>query len=565
MKHFVLFVFLLFMETFAVKAQSFPKSDFTKPVKGRYSLSSDFGEIRPNHFHMGLDIRLRMRQPVYSVADGFISRIKVRSGGYGKALYVDHYNGYRSVYGHLDAFIPEAEEYIKKHQEKNHSFNTVVYPDTTRFPVKKGQLIAYGGNSGRSYGAHLHFEIRERNKDIPVNPYLLGFGVYDKSSPSVFRLKVSPLSVQSQVFGNSMANKFKLQRSGNIYKLLKPVSVSGSVGLSVQTQDTKTNSRNRYAVYKAEVYEDDSLIFRFIKNKISFYETRYLNSYIDYHEKQKHNTRYTNLYREPGNSLSIYDDSVGTGVINIRPNERRKIKIKLSDFAGNVSTIYLNLNGVSGTGESAGDFKQPMRANQKNYFVKDNFRLISGKTSFYSDFDFAYQSSESGDRRLYSDKHIIHKKETAIHNEVYISVRVQKPANYSEQLCLVRINGRGQLKYAGGNFLNGFVSAEIKEFGTYAVAIDTKSPIIYANNFNKGSHVSQLKELTFKLKDNLSGVAGYRAFFNGKPVIVIYDSKNDLLSYKLDHSVLQKKKNHIKITVFDKKGNQTVYNTNFFR
>ena len=166
------------------------KSFFTSPLKIPVLLSANFGELRIDHYHSGLDIKTQgvTGKEVIAAADGYIYRISISPGGFGNTLYIRHPNGYSTVYGHLDRFIPEVDEYIKTMQYEKKSFLITAFPPGERFPVKKGDLIAYSGNSGGSAGPHLHYEIRESETEIPINPLLFDFGTTDNIAPVIEKL-----------------------------------------------------------------------------------------------------------------------------------------------------------------------------------------------------------------------------------------------------------------------------------------------------------------------------------------------------------------------------------------
>ncbi|MGB0311370.1 MAG: M23 family metallopeptidase, partial [Schleiferiaceae bacterium] len=108
------FILLLgiFLTPLVQNAQTFePQPPLDIPLV----LSGTFAELRGNHFHGGIDIKTQGRSglKVYSVADGYVSRIAVSPYGYGNAMYIRHPEGYTSVYGHLNAFAPEIEQWVE--------------------------------------------------------------------------------------------------------------------------------------------------------------------------------------------------------------------------------------------------------------------------------------------------------------------------------------------------------------------------------------------------------------------------------------------------------------------
>jgi hypothetical protein len=561
----LILIYLITLLTQSLDAQTYPKEDFTLPIKGRFTLSGDFGEIRSNHFHMGADLRLRTGRKIYAVADGYISRIKTEAGGYGKALYIDHPNGFRSVYAHLDRFTPRVETFIASKQIKSKYFTTLVYLDSTKFPVKKGELIAYGGNSGYSFGPHLHFEIRRSKNDNALNPYHFLKLDYDNRSPQIFNMLIMPTDSTGSILGENETAFFSLAGNNNRYYPTQKITASGKVGIAIQTIDRKPGQRNRYSVYRAVVYSEGKKIFDFRKDEISYYQTRYLNSFIDYELYANRKLRYTNLFREKGNKLSIYQDLKDDGFISLKAGEKKRIKIQVFDFSGNLSEINFTLQGEDYQPKTKAACQNKFIAGEKNFFVRPDFRLISDKHSFYDDFCFSYQKKPSYGKLL-SDWHLVHKSDFPVHDEVYISIKAeQTDPKIQDKLCIVRQDSRGNLKYTGGKYIKGFISSEIRRFGAYGLTADTLAPDIYAHNFRPGNSVNGRNELQFKAKDDLSGIHSYEAYVNGEKTLLFYDLKTDIITYRIEDYLPQDKNIHLKIILFDKKANKTVYNTNFFK
>src|SRR5690606_18972007 len=137
--------------------------------------------LRSNHFHMGIDFRTQQREnlPVHACAEGYVSRIKVEPGGYGRAVYIDHPNGMTTVYAHLHDFFPALEQYVQQKQYERESWAVDLDIPAGLFPLKKGQFFAYSGNTGGSAGPHVHFEIRDTYSDQCINPLLFGFPLAD--------------------------------------------------------------------------------------------------------------------------------------------------------------------------------------------------------------------------------------------------------------------------------------------------------------------------------------------------------------------------------------------------
>ena len=189
----ILLLFLFFSGT--INSQNnIPNNYFDNPIDIPLILSGNFGELRSDHFHSGLDIKTQQREgiPVYAPADGYVKRIKISHYGYGKALYILHPNGYTTVYAHLQKYSGAIQEYVKKTQYEKETFTLELFPDENQLLVKKGELIAFTGNSGSSGGPHLHFEIRDVSSR-PMNPMLFGINISDTKKPIVNSVFVYPI------------------------------------------------------------------------------------------------------------------------------------------------------------------------------------------------------------------------------------------------------------------------------------------------------------------------------------------------------------------------------------
>ena len=186
----IFFIVISLVSSFIdARTQEYPKDFFAPPLKGTLLMTGNFCELRKNHFHGGLDFRGNTGTPIYAVADGYISRIKISRTGYGYALYLTHNQEYISNYGHLDRFTDDVAQWVYDKQHEIQKFEFDLNLDSNLFPVKKGQLIGYMGNRGYSFGPHLHFEIRNIN-DEPINPQHFGFKITDRKRPEIMHIAI---------------------------------------------------------------------------------------------------------------------------------------------------------------------------------------------------------------------------------------------------------------------------------------------------------------------------------------------------------------------------------------
>jgi len=285
-----MWILLLMVISFSsIWSQEYDQEYFKSPVKHGMRLSGSFAELRTNHFHMGIDIKStngRPGDPILAVADGYVSRINVDASGYGNALYVDHDNGFTSVYAHLSAFAEDIAEHIKTKQYSTKSFQQQLYPDSLFF-VLQGDTIGFMGNTGKSFGPHLHFEIRETKSEIPVNPFLFGLKPTDQKPPVFQVIKF----YKSDSLGNiSLLQEQKLKlKSKGVYTLDDEVIElpADQVAISVQVYDQMDGSYNKNGVYLMKLLVDDKVQHGYKLDKVSYEESHFINSFIDYGEKQR--------------------------------------------------------------------------------------------------------------------------------------------------------------------------------------------------------------------------------------------------------------------------------------
>ena len=342
-----LLVLLALAVTMGVVAQTYPK--YSQPVDFPIQLSATFGELRPNHLHAGLDIKTQgvEGKKVYAVADGYVSRIGVSPYGYGNVLYVTHNDGYTTVYAHLQRFKGDIAKYVKQYQYKNKKYTSQIYPEKDQFPVKKGDVIAYSGNSGGSGGPHLHFEIRDAN-ERPVNPMFFGYKIEDNKRPLVKGISVYPLGDESTLEGGAKPVYFSVVEGDNGQYNLKEkdcVYGNGELSFGICTYDMVGTSTNKDGPYFYELYLDDELAFQVEADRFSYNEQRYVNSLLDYRHHKEKKTSYVRTETDPNNHLRMIKKKNGT--VTVAEGDTVNVCFKISDYVGNSTTASFKLVGVA--------------------------------------------------------------------------------------------------------------------------------------------------------------------------------------------------------------------------
>lgn len=546
------------------------KQIFTSPLEIPLTLSANFGELRPGHFHSGLDFKTNgvSGKRVLSVADGYIYRISVSPGGFGNAIYIRHNNNYSTVYGHLDRFTPALEKYVTDYQYRKKSFSVNIFPDREEFPVSQKQLIAYSGNSGGSFGPHLHFEVRNSSNENPVDP-LQFFDIKDDIKPVLKQLTIYPLGDISEVNGKKDKSSYSLKGSKGIYTLNPEnlIKVSGEFGIGLSSWDFLNDSWNKCGIRTLEVRVDSLLVYQHSLDEFSFSNTRYINSHIDYEEYIKSKTYIQLAFLSPNNNLRIYDTISKGGKIALTDTNTHNIKVIAGDFSGNQSEVNFTVKKLIPQNrivQEDQEISRLMPFNQLNEFIHHDLKVSFQENSFYDTVEFSYMKIP-GDSNLLGDIHFVHKPSVPVHKFYMLSIKpLISDTSILAKACIVSIKNN-ELTFVGGKYIDGFVTTRVREFGTYSIGIDTIPPEIHAVNFTPESRLSGRSDIRFKIKDSFSGIAHYEGFIDGEWALFEWDPKNDLLKYIFNKGNIEANSNHnLELLIKDGCGNSSTYKTTFF-
>ncbi|WP_308993546.1 M23 family metallopeptidase [Mariniflexile litorale] len=558
---FILYFFLV--SSLFINAQNnYPQDYFGSPLEVPLILSGNFGELRSNHFHSGLDIKTQQREglKVLTCADGFVSRIKLAHFGYGKALYITHPNGYTTVYGHLQKFSPEIEAYIKKQQYEKESYEIELFPSAETLPVTKGSLVAYSGNTGGSGGPHLHFEIRDKD-ERPMNPMLFGIDIKDNSKPTVSSIYAYALDENASVNKSNSKQKLRLipLKSGDY--TTESIEAFGNIGFGIVTNDRQDLAANSNGVYNIQTFLNGNQNFEVDFSMFSFDESSCINQFIDY-EHYIHNRQRIQKLFKINNPLSILKSTLNDGILTVKDSTSSVYKIRVSDFKNNASVVTIHIKG-----------KQPSISNPKvekttPYYITANqsTNLKSGNVSvdfypntFYEDFYINFDVN--------NDTLTLHQDVMPTRKNFTISYDI---SNYKDvdkdKLFIARLVGSKKYPVYSFTKREGHIlTTSSKTLGTYALATDTVKPTIAALNFKNGQWLSNFRFLKVKINDAHSGISNYRATVNGKWILMEYEYKTKTLTYDFNDDMVTDTKNDFKLIVTDSVGNSTTFESSFYR
>ncbi|GAB2592657.1 hypothetical protein GCM10027190_46320 [Spirosoma areae] len=575
------------------------------------SLSGGMGDLRPNHFHAGLDIRTGGREglAVHAAADGYVSRIAVFTGGYGNVIFIKHPNGLTTVYGHLKTLNDTLATYLRQEQYQKKTFEIDLRPEPGQFAVKQGDVIAASGNTGGSGGPHLHFEIRDA-KDNLINPLLYGFPEIQDNVPPYFeRIALKTMTATSRLNGEyQRVSVAPVRRADGTYTLTKPITASGLIGLEVLAYDKTSGSPYRNGISCLEIRLDGREVFAYNMNSFPNEQTRFMNVHENYEVEQMSGQRYHRGYIADGNILNLYklqSNAAYRGRLPLLDGQPHEVTLTLYDAFDHATQLTFILlpevdttspplldssavQSESYTPESANDeatatittdenvlkltvknssatnplvaklftgrtvTEQPVSYVLNNMavylidlrqtlpdsiqfgrgVVRTNFkkRIVPGRSDVFADGNARLTFSP---KTLFDTLHlamrsmpggILEINQPTIPLNDYLTV--QYAPNYPIAIDTMRtkaywISG-GRESFLGGTWNKGQIEFRTRSLGRFQLMTDAIPPTVEILSATP-------KGISARIRDNLSGIAEFRALVNGEWVLMQYDYKRALL------------------------------------
>jgi len=561
----------LFTVLLCTALQNIPEAQpaYRPPLDIPLLLSGTFAELRSDHFHSGVDFRTQGVEghKIFAIEDGYVSRVAVAPGGFGKAIYLDHPStGHTSVYAHLQRFHGKLADYVKSEQYQAQNFTVNLLPEAGRFPVKKGDIIGFSGNSGSSGGPHLHFEIRDSRSQWPLNPAQFGFPIQDNIKPSITKLMVYPANEQARVNGYAKMQLYEVQGTGENHYLRDKAEVKaqGAISFGISTFDMHNGTPNKNGVYSVELFVDAIKVFHFAADRFSFDETRYINSMIDYSYLKKHHSRLIRTAKDPLNKLSMADYGLNNGVLLVTDTALHQALFRVTDHFGNISLLRFSIRGNSMDKETNQPIKPvadnfiAVKAGQPKEINNSGLLAVIPDDAFYRD-EFLSFDVKTGSPAFLSDIYTLGDKAIPVHKAITIAIKPKQTGLDTKRLMVARIEDDNKPVYAGNTIeSDGRISAKTRNMGRFALVADSIPPSIKPLNFTKQAKITELKQLRVEIDDRLSGIADYKPSLNGAWLLMDYDPKNKLLVYEIDERMLMGK-NRFELRVTDKCGNMAVF------
>ncbi|MFT3846602.1 MAG: M23 family metallopeptidase [Lacibacter sp.] len=536
LKYLFAFCFSLFTFYFS-SAQLFPEHNypanyFRYPLDIPLKLNANFGEMRPNHFHMGLDLFTQRREnlPVFVPADGWIAKVKVDPNGFGNAVYINHPNGYTTLYCHMNTFPAKVLQAMKEGQYKKQSWKGDVEFEKNQFPVKRGEFLAYSGNTGASAGPHVHYEIRRTDDDACLNG-LLFHRVYDVTSPDITKLAVYDRTKSTY---EQTPKTMALTRAAGGYSIAGGTLTvnSEAVSFAIVATDRVTGVPNANGIFEAVVYVDEEPVSGFQVDGIDYLQTRYLNAHIDYRIKSGGGSYYQHLSPLPGDRLPIYYKK-GDGIIYLGDTVAHQVKIVVKDANDNASVLHFNLKRTAATLPAASWQKDSryMLPGQINVFERDDIQMVSTEKSFYDAFRFVYNYKTS--TSAYSNIHVMHTPVIPIHDSMVFRIKPNKPIPAAVRNRVIMIkNAKGKTIVERATLVKGWYEAKFREFGELWLEVDEVPPAIVISGVTDSGTVAAGATITCTVNDNKKAIRSFRAELDGN--WLMFTGLGPVYRYKVD-------------------------------
>jgi hypothetical protein len=558
-------IFLFFLASITSFAQNnYPSDYFRSPLDIPLRLAGTFGELRNNHFHAGIDIKTNRRTglPVYATADGYISRIKVAIWGYGKVIYINHSNGFTTVYAHLNKFGNGIQEYVKSIQYEKKSYETGnIFLKENQIKVTKGQIIGYSGRTGGFVEPHLHYEIRNTKTEKIINPLLLGIKIQDSIAPKIKKLIAYPMDSDSRINRSLKNQSLSIKKDSLNNYIANRLSASGKIGFGVNVYDLLGKELNKNGIYSLEMKINGIRHYYHDVETFSFSESKFINLLIDYEYYSKYKSRIQKTFREKENKLSIYKGLIEEGGITINEGLNYQVEIIAKDFIGNSSSLKIPVVGLKSESilnqeRDTTAYKIVKKEFQK--FSKNGVTIAFPKNTFYKDLFLNFSVND----RIAT----IHKPIIPLDKKFTITFdSIMYKRSEVNQIYIANMNNKKYPYYMDTRKKSDKIFTTTKTLGKYGLLIDNQIPKIYNSNFKDNDWMSRLRYLTIKISDSQSGIKSYEASIDNEWILMEYDVKKKKLSYDFRDKKLVGSKHIFKLVVSDNVGNTNTYKSTFYR
>ena len=546
---------IYFMSTFCGLTQDY---NFHKPLSIPISIGAYFGDLRPNHFHMGVDYRTNGVEGLnlHSISDGYVSRVRVTPYGYGKVVYINHSGGLTSVYAHCSKFIGKLDSVVNVAKLNQQNNEIELYLDSNAVPLKRGEVFALSGNTGSSTGPHLHFEIRETATDTPLNPLLYGLGNKDISKPTINSIKVYGLSNEGFIIPKKSKSinitNGKLATGNTIVLPANFTMVYGAIGIGISGNDP--HSTGTCGLYENKITSNNNLLYHTKLNKVSFEETRYINTYKDY-SGYISGLKIHKLFKNTTNQFNSTKIN-STGRLKLYPCDSIPVEIETIDAFSNSYKIKFGLSIASGEMDTTQHYFPETTywiPNKKYEIQLSNCSLLIDTLSLYE--PTKMNLVDKGQNISFGDI------SQAIHKPVIISYSKWKKSAYSDKNYFIGYLNGSRYDYCETYIDDNLLKTKALKFGTYKLILDTIKPKITPLNYTNFGFSSKTKTLVWTIADNESKLSKYDVYINNEWIPADFEYKTKKLKCTIKKALQEI--DCILIIVTDVCGNENILETSF--
>jgi peptidase M23-like protein len=549
--------FWLAITSTALGQSSRGRSGYSPPVDSVLIPSGNFAEIRPNHFHSGIDIKTggKIGWPVYAAERGYISRAKISSYGFGKVLYINHPGNVTTVYAHLHAFTGTIADTLQSLQKHLSSFEVEIFPPFNKFEIQKGQLIGYTGSSGSSFGPHLHYEYRHTQSQKPYDPGIAGFIPVDTIKPQFEDIVIYIPGEFNGLFG---AERF----------LIDPLDIAENDTIAINANNffvgfsfiEKANrSENRLGLKSYKLYANNDLSFSCSVDSFLYSETRFSNSLIDYSYRKLKKKTILLCYKMPGNKLPYV--SSNEDVFEIGVDEVVKMNITIEDRAGNLNDIEFYVKNGNNSHSSPGICfaDAGVKVNNKKNF-KYRKKDIQLRISAYSTYENIRINVSQGyiDTSKSNYTYRVGNQEFPLHKNY--ELKIKYPVN-DPKTSIVYLSDNDSI-WLKSKYVKTKLETKTRHLGDFIILRDTIAPPPPKKYITGLDSIVNKRFISFKVYDNLSGVGALSGTLNGNPIIVEYNAMHHRAVIYFD-SIKQEQSYTLKLQITDNAGNKNEF-SHFF-
>lgn len=540
-------------------AQHNNPNQYTLPIDIPIFLSGTFGELRSSNIHAGIDIKTQGREgfPLKAVSDGYVSRVKVSTSGYGKAIYINHPDGKTSVYAHLKKFSAPVVNVIRKKQYEVQSYEVELFFEPTQLPVSKNEIIGFSGNTGGSFGPHLHFELRETTTQKPINPLLSHYDIQDSVRPEIKTLIAYPISEDAIVNSSKEALQIPFQKINDSIYAADRIEAIGKIGLGIGTYDRHDNTYNKNGVFSITAKLNGTQVNRLQFSKIRFSDSEFLNTLIDYPRYSRTRQRIQKLFRSPGNELDFFDH-LEDGLIDVKLGKDYAYQIKVEDANNNNRYLFVPIRGkeqeIAIPPEKFPEGKL-IEPNRDYLFMYEGAEVYIPKNGVY----------ESNRFLLRFDNEELQIKADHVALRKAFQIKISAPDSIVGHFLGIRFKN-GKTGFISKTIRDNHFVAKVKKTGTYTIGQDTIPPTIKPSQLYDKRWLSNFKTLRFKIDDRETGIQSYQATIDGKWALFEYEPKKKEITFNFDeYFTFEGTKHTLKIVVIDNVGNESNYELEFYR